>query len=409
MSPAAQFGQTWWGRAWVHALEGAGESYESRLPRGRTYARRGAVHEMSLHPGHIAARVVGQHGELYNVDIAVRKLSESEWEQVADAIAAKAVHLAALLDGELHPGIVDDALAVDVHLLPSAIDLRPDCSCPDWAEPCKHAAAVCYVVAAELDRDPFALFLLRGKTREELISLVRSRRAGAAGTTLAAEDPALPEGADAAAVWRGSSLDDPLAEPPGLVASRRPASGLHRPGRYTAWDADIPAKQQVDTHRVDALAIDAIERAWSMIVDGRPSGLAAGPRADLARRAAVSGWPVGVSELADLAGVTAQRLGSWAEAWQLAGDAGVAFVADDDAWSTDQQLLSEGRELLVETGHPRRSVALNYDSLRMSQSQLLVIGPDGRWYRLQGSGKHQDLRLVRPPSEDLRELVDPPV
>lgn len=407
MSPVTQFGQTWWGRAWVTALENGGAGYESRLPRGRTYARKGAVRELQLHPGHIAARVVGQHGELYTVDIAVRKLSPSQWEQVADSIASKALHLAALLDGELHPGVVDDAASVDVQLLPTAADMRPDCSCPDWAEPCKHAAAVCYLVAAEMDRDPFALFLLRGMDREELIALVRSRRANASGSPAPVEVEAAPEGVDAAGSWGSSAIGAPLAEPPDLVLARRSTAALHHPGRYTPWEAEIPPKQRVDTQRIDALAVDAIGRAWSMIVDGSPSGLLAGPRADLARRAAAS-WPLDVAELADRAGVTPQRLGTWSEAWQIAGDAGVAVVADDDAWSTDQQLLAEGRELLVEMGHPRRSVALNYDSLRMSQAILLVIGPDGRWYRLHGSGKHQDVRLSRPPADDLRELVDPP-
>ena len=406
MSAANSFGRTWWGRAWVRALEQAGSGYESRLPRGRTYARKGHVHELQLRPGHIAARVVGSHGELYDVDIAVRKLADSEWEQVADAIASKASHLAALLDGELHPGVVDDAAAVEVDLLPSASELRPDCSCPDWAEPCKHAAAACYVAAEEIDRDPFALFLLRGKSRDELVSLVRSRRAAASGS-VAADAAARPSGVDAAAAWRGHRLDDSLAPLPHLLSTHRSPGALRRPGRHTPWEADLPPGHDVDPRRVDALAVDAIDRAWAMAVDGAPSGLSAGPRADLARRAAAS-WPLDTNELADLAGVMPARLAAWAEAFTIAGELGVAVVADADAWSTDQVLLAEGREQLVEMGYPRRAVALNYDSLRMHQHLLLVIGPDGRWYRVHGSGKHQDLRLARPPADDPRELVDPP-
>lgn len=407
MSAASRFGRTWWGRSWIHALEHAGSGYESRLPRGRTYARKGHVHELDMHPGHLAARVVGSHGELYDVDIAVRKLADSEWEQVADSIASKASHLAALLDGELHPGVVEDAAAVDVTLLPGASELRPDCTCPDWAEPCKHAAAACYVAADQIDRDPFALFLLRGRDRDELISLVRERRAAASGSTASTVEAQGPAGVDAEAVWRGHGLDDPLPTPPDLLGRTRGSVGLQRPGRHTPWDADLPAAQGIDTRRVDALAVDAIDRAWGMVVDGAPSGLAAGPRADLARRAAAA-WPHDTSELADLAGVTPARLAAWAEAWTIAGDAGVAVIADPDAWSTDQELLAEGRQLLEEMGWPRRSVALNYDSLRMHQHLLLVIGPDGRWYRVHGSGKHQDLRLARPPADDPRELVDPP-
>jgi hypothetical protein len=92
----------------------------------------------------------------------------------------------------------------------------------------------------------------------------------------------------------------------------------------------------------------------------------------------------------------------------MAGDAGVAVIADSDSWSTDQQLLAEGRQRLVEMGHSQRSIALNYHSLRMSEGLLLVIGPDQRWYRLAGTGLRQDMRLEQPPSEDIRDLIEEP-
>ncbi len=405
MAGPRRFGTTWWGSAWIAALEGAGTGYESRLPRGRTYARKGAVREIELRPGHIAARVVGSGGELYRVDIGVRQLAPAEWEQVADAIAARAAHLAALLDGELDPGVVDDAAAVDVRLLPRAADLRPDCSCPDWAEPCKHAAAACYLAAAELDRDPFALFLLRGIGRDELIELVRSRRgdAGAGSGAGSGEAPVPVPGIDATQLWAGRSPSDPLPSLP-LPGPARPT--LRHPGRHVPWGAQLPARFGVDPTRVDELAEDAVQRAWRMLVDGEPSGLAAPPVADLARRAATR--PESLRDLAASAGVTPGRLAAWAEAWRVGGDDAVAVLAEPESWSTDQSALDAGRELLVDLGHPRRSVALNYDSLLMASTVWLVIGPDGRWYRLHGAGKHQDLRLGAPPSADIRDVVDPP-
>lgn len=396
-----RFGTTWWGKAWIDALEGSGSGYESRLPRGRTYARKGAVREIDLRPGHIAARVVGSGGELYQVDIAVKQLAAVEWEQVADAIAARAAHLAALLDGELDPGIVDDAAAVDVRLLPRPADLRPDCECPDWAEPCKHAAAVCYVAAEELDRNPFSLFLLRGIGRDELIELVRDRRAD--GGAPAAIEPDAP-GMDAAELWAGRRLDDPLPPPPSVPGAPRHA--LRQPGRHVPWGAQLPARFGIDPFRVDELAEDAVDRAWRMLVDDQPSGLAAPPLADLARRAAAQ--RASITELAARAGVTPGRVRNWADAWLIGGDTAVMVVAEPDSWSTDQRDLDDGRERLVELGHPRRSVALNYDSLLMASSIWLVIGPDSRWYRLHGAGKHQDLRLAAAPSHDIRDLVDPP-
>ena len=400
------FGVTWWGRAWVAALENAGSGYDSRLPRGRTYARKGAVLDLEVLPGHISARVVGTTGELYRVDIAVRKLAPDEWEQVAEAVASRAAHLAALLDGELHPGIVDDAEAVEVRILPTASDLRPDCSCPDWAEPCKHAAAVCYIVAAELDRDPFTLFLARGIEREELISLVRSRRAASSGAAVQDAEQDVPEGVLATDAWLGHRLDEALPELPDELLAARSGTLARGPGHRAAWDVDLPPNQGIDPRRIDELAEDAVLRAWAMIVDGATSGLLVAPRADLARRAAGAVSRAELSDLADLAGITAARLQTWAEAWSIAGSAGVAAVADADGWSTNQEVLAHGRDLLVELGVPRRSIALNYDSLRMADNVWLVVGQDGRWFRLHGSGKHQDLRLVQPPSDDVRDLLD---
>ncbi|MEX0768320.1 MAG: hypothetical protein WD029_07605 [Microthrixaceae bacterium] len=408
MNPTEESGRQFWGRAWIQSLEAGSASDAGQLHRGRTDWRRNAVRELTLNPGHVFAKVVGAHGEIFTLDIAVRPLADSEWEQVADAVADKAVHLAALLDGELHAGVVDDALAVEVQLLPQISQLRPDCTCVEWAEPCRHAAAACYEVAGEIDRDPFALFLLRGITREEFISLVRSRRAAAAGTVLAqsTEEPA--EGVLAAEAWLGAHLGDPLSPPPEIVHTRRMSHSSHGPGRYSPWDAQIPAQHTINTDRIDALAIDAVERAWGMIVDGQPSGLSSSPTADLARRSNMMHSSLGVAELAEFSGVSPVRLNAWAQAWIVAGDPGVAVVADTDSWSTDQQLLAEGRERLVESGFARRSIALNYHSLRMSEGLLLVIGPDNKWYRLAGSGQRQDMRLDQPPSSDIRDLVEEP-
>jgi len=285
-------------------------------------------------------------------------------------------------------------------------ELRPDCTCDEWNEPCRHAAAACFVVAEEVDRDPFALFLLRGMAREAFISLVRTRRAAAAGTVITAPQEEAPAGVLAEDAWRGHQPNDPLLAPPEIVHTRRLTHASHGPGRYSPWDAKIPAQHKVSTERVDALALDAVERAWSMIVDAQPSGLDSSATADLARRATLAGSVLATAELADYAGVTPQRLTAWARAWDIAGDAGVAVIADSDSWSTDQQLLAEGRQRLVEMGHSQRSIALNYHSLRMSEGLLLVIGPDQRWYRLSGSGLRQDMRLEQPPSEDIRDLIE---
>src|SRR5262249_954246 len=117
----------------------------------------------------------------YHVVIAVRPFTDAEWDEVLDAIAAKAAHAAALLDGELLPEIVDDG-----DLLPGPGDLVPNCSCPDWADPCKHAASVCYLTADLPDDDPFVLFTIRGRNRNEVLRAIRARRRTGGSATAAA-------------------------------------------------------------------------------------------------------------------------------------------------------------------------------------------------------------------------------
>ena len=176
----AEFGRTWWGTAWLEALEQRARLDPDRLPRGRDYARSGAVGDLTLAPGEARARVQGRKSEPYQVRIRVRRFTNDEWDRVLEAISARLGHAAALLDGELPPEIADDVAAAGLDLLPGGGELGPRCSCPDDADPCKHSAAACYLVTDALDADPFALFLLRGRTRDQVLAGIRTRRRGAA-------------------------------------------------------------------------------------------------------------------------------------------------------------------------------------------------------------------------------------
>lgn len=403
---ASQFATTWWGRAWIDALENSASIDASRLQRGRTVAGNGSVGPLTIASGFASATVEGPRGARYRTDVALRTLAASEWEQIVESIAGTARHAAALLDGELDPGVIDDAMAADVVLLPRPGDLRPDCSCDDWAEPCKHAAALCYLVARELDRDPFQLFLLRGLARDELMAMVRGRRSTTSGVS-APERPATVSGMPAAEAWRGRSLDGDL-EPLPEIVELRPHATAHMPHlERTAWDVQLPRTSDINPTRIDELADDAVVRAWAMLADGASSGLGSTGRGDLARWSNRLGDTNDLATLALRIGIPIKRLRSWGEAWRVGGDGGVAVTSDDTAWSTDQQRLSDGRDQLVELGHPRRSISLNYDSLRMSGNIWLVIGPDDRWYKLHGNGKHHELELIAPPSYDVTDLVDP--
>lgn len=402
------FSSSWWGQAWVEALEGSARLDPSRLGRGRSYARHGAVGALMIDAGRVRARVAGSHGRHYQTEVEVRRIADAAWESVVDALAAKSAHAAALADGELDPAIVADVRAAGVELLPGPGDLRPHCTCPDWAEPCKHAAAVCYLVAAELDRDPFLLFLLRGLTRDALMAMMAERRRGGSRS---GPDVAAARGVVASTAWEGHTLD---AEPPpaGLPrALARHVSVPSHPGRPAAWEARVAPGDSVDPRRVDELAVDATERAWLMLVDGASSGLASTPRGDLARRAGAA-HPRELATLATRTRLSTGTLSAWAEAWQRGGDLGVEVVADEDAWSIDQQRLAAGRDQLVELGFPKRSVALNYDSLGMPKGVKLVIGPDGRWYHLQfrtgPRGTPDQVHLMSAPSADIADVVDRP-
>ena len=138
---------TWWGRAWLEALEQRARLDPDRLPRGREYARDGAVGELVLAPGEARAEVRGRKTDPYVVRIRVRRFTDEEWDRVLTAISARLEHAAALLDGELAPEIAHDTAAAGIDLLPVGGELGPRCSCPDEADPCKHSAVRASVIS----------------------------------------------------------------------------------------------------------------------------------------------------------------------------------------------------------------------------------------------------------------------
>ncbi|MFH8406240.1 SWIM zinc finger family protein [Streptomyces sp. NPDC018019] len=167
-----QFAASWWGSAWLDALEATALD-SARLARGRTYASDGNVDTINITPGRIAATVRGSRPRPYNVVIRLQELSAGEWADLLDTIAAEPAQLTALLAKELPRA----AAEAGVRLLPGPDDLVPRCSCPDYGNPCKHAAAVCFQVARLLDADPFVLLLMRGRGERELLDELSRRNA----------------------------------------------------------------------------------------------------------------------------------------------------------------------------------------------------------------------------------------
>jgi uncharacterized Zn finger protein len=268
---ATRFGLTWWGRRWIGSLEALGAAYANRLPRGRTYARRGAVRRLRIGPGEVTAGVDGSRPQPYRVTLRLPVFPDAEWDAAVAALAGQLRHAAALLDGRM-PDDIDDTLAgCGLSLFPHAGELRTTCSCPDHANPCKHVAAVHYVLAQTFDDDPFLLPALRGRDRPALLAALRAARTGGAPGEQAAPLPA--------------DRDDT----PGL-----PLAALHARTLYTArgdlaaitvhpaapTDPGAPLRRfgppplggEATAEALAAIVERAAERAWALATGTRPAG-----------------------------------------------------------------------------------------------------------------------------------------
>jgi uncharacterized Zn finger protein len=158
---------TFWGKAWCDNLE-AYSDYENRLPRGRSYVRNGSVVDLQISKGIINAKVAGS--ELYRIEIRIKPLSPALWKSIQTECAGKIDSLIELLQGKLSSAVMQIVTRQEKGLFPAPKEIDLDCSCPDWADLCKHVAATLYGVGAKLDQNPALLFLLRGVDPADLIS-----------------------------------------------------------------------------------------------------------------------------------------------------------------------------------------------------------------------------------------------
>ena len=234
------YGRTWWGKAWLNALIDRAGPDPSRLVRGRSYARGDRVRDLHIEPGAIRALVQDSREWPYAVTVTIPIVDDATWSELFDTMAGKVGHLAALLDGELPAEI-----GAEQKLLPGARDLVIGCSCPDPAEPCEHTAAVCYLTADVLDTDPFALLLLRGRTKVEVVAALRDRRTPAW--------PA-PAGMLAKDAYRRSVAPLPALAPP-----------PSQPGHPAPLPVPPPAAAGVTTRELTELAVSAARRAWELL------------------------------------------------------------------------------------------------------------------------------------------------
>ncbi len=234
------FGKSWWASRWIAALERLVDP--GRLGRGRSYARSGQVLNLDVAPGSVKARVQGSRVTPYRVRVKFRLLSDTDWERVIDAMADQAIYAARLLSGEMPEQIEEVFAQVGASLLPDTrVDIDAECSCPDWATPCKHVAAVHYILGERFDEDPFLMFLLRGRSKDQVIEALRERRAGPSADVPAADlEPETSDVPDLAAFWTAPrpvdvALKFALPERDALVVSRLgPPGFVHDPHAFVA-------------------------------------------------------------------------------------------------------------------------------------------------------------------------------
>ncbi|WP_235921722.1 SWIM zinc finger family protein [Lentzea tibetensis] len=182
--------KTWWGKAWIKALEDTSLD-PAPLKLGRRYAHAGVVGPITVSPGRIAA-VVHDEDTVYSTAVFVEEMTDLQWKRFLDRVAAQAGHIAALLDNDMPRDLVASAEDAGVRLLPGIGDLEPECDCPGWELPCRHAAALAFQVSWLLDADPFVLLLLRGRGESELLAELRQHTRTPVVVDLLPARPLLP-------------------------------------------------------------------------------------------------------------------------------------------------------------------------------------------------------------------------
>ncbi len=225
-SRRGRIGRTWWSERWIRVLETIGLG--DRLHRGRTLARAGSVLSLSIESGEANAEVMGNRQEIFQVKIGMEPIPSEAWTTLEGILARRALFAARLLSGDI-PVQIEVAFAeAGLSLFPARPgELEADCTCPDPARPCPHAAAVFYLIAERFDEDPFELFRFRGRGRAELIAgITGSDESGAAKARSDASGaaPAFPDG-DANAISDGSGAARAVLDESGAAKAPSDQSG----------------------------------------------------------------------------------------------------------------------------------------------------------------------------------------
>ncbi|MFF1836381.1 SWF or SNF family helicase [Streptomyces sp. NPDC058231] len=372
------FAESWWGRAWLQALEDTALDGE-QVRKGRRFAREGRVGAVSVRPGRITAVVHDQDTTAYRSDVLLQQLSEEEWDRFLDMAVDRAGHIAALLDREMPPHLVEDASAAGVELLPGIGDLDPECTCEAW-DHCPHSAALCYQVARLLDQDPFVLLLVRGRGERRLLDELQVRIAARAAANPSDEENDRRRGVPADEAFAARDILPPLPAPPPLPAEPGPAPSL---------DTETGPEPGLDPAALEVLAADSAVRAYRMLADAlspsheqQPVQDGLTPEQDAVRLTAdARPEPWIVSRLATGSGRQRTALDVAVRAWGHGGAAALTVL--DEEWTPDPESLARARARLAaaweEGDRPRLRAAANRWTAADGDVQLR-FGRDGRWW-----------------------------
>jgi len=236
--------KSFWGKSWCVNLERYSD-YENRLPRGRTYVRNGSVIDLQIAKGEISAMVAGS--ELYQIKIAIAPVTRARWKSICRDCAGTVDSLVELLQGRLAKGVMDRVCREGDGLFPSPTEIKLSCSCPDWADMCKHVAAALYGVGVRLDEKPQLLFVLRDVDETEML-------AGAgqdSPLTRAAPGAAkVLDESDVAALFGLEMAETPHTPNPAFTVPKRPQQSKAKKGnKISARKTKAAAKTDVALHR----------------------------------------------------------------------------------------------------------------------------------------------------------------
>ncbi|MGP3770701.1 SWIM zinc finger family protein [Streptomyces sp. SDT5-1] len=371
------FARTWWGQAWLKALEDTALD-TAQLKAGRRLARAGAVGAVSVLPGRITAVVEDRGGATHRSDVLLQCLDEDEWDRFLTMAAERAGHIAALLDRDMPPHLVEDASGSGVELLPGIGDLEPHCDCDAW-DHCAHTAALSYQLARLLDQDPFVLLLLRGRGERALLDELQVRSAARAEPEARPADEET-EGVDAAEAYASAIVLPPLPGPPPLP---------DEPGLPPSLDTETPPPAgTADIEALGFLGARAAAEAHRLLADALTPGHEQRPVApelalphDAVRLAAAGPAPHIRDRLAQVEGRGREGLALAVRAWEYGGAAALDVL--EEGWTPDADGLARARAAIDAAWDDDERPALKAARGRWSTADgraQLRIGRDGRWW-----------------------------